>query len=77
MPSVSRPGAIGPSTSNKFLIAQRGRERRKLRRDVFGVLSSRRGDDTNRRIFQSRRYGRAHTATERLVHVPVTGVRYV
>jgi hypothetical protein len=45
--------------------------------NVFWISGSRRGDDANRRIFQSRCYGRAHTDTERLVHVKVTGVRYV
>jgi len=35
-------------------------------------LSSRRGDDANRRAFQSRRYGRIHSSTERGVHVEVT-----
>jgi len=42
--------------------------------DVFGVLSSRRGDDTNRRILQSCKYGLAHTGTECVVHVSMTGV---
>jgi hypothetical protein len=30
--------------------------------DVFGLLRSRRGDDTNRSTFQPCCYGRAHTA---------------
>ena len=40
--------------------------------DVFWTLSSGRCDDTNRRAFQSRRYGQTHTVTERRVHVEVT-----
>jgi len=45
--------------------------------DVFGVLGSRRCDDTNRRILQARCYGHTHTGAESVVHIPVTGVRYV
>jgi hypothetical protein len=41
-------------------------------RDVSRVLSSRRSDDTNRRTFQSRCYGRMHSGTERRVHLAVT-----
>src|SRR5215472_2307121 len=42
--------------------------------DVFGILSSRCGDDTSRRILQSRCYSNTHTGTECYVHVNVTGV---
>ena len=39
-----------------------------ISRSEFGVLSSRRSDDTNRRTFQSRCYGRAHTGAECVIH---------
>ena len=61
----------------KVHIARRGGWLPDLCWDVFGVLSSRRRDDTNRRTFQSRYYGLAHASTECLVHVHVTGVRSV
>ena len=38
-----------------------------LCRNVSGVLSSGRGDDTHRRAFQPSLYGRTHGGTERLV----------
>ena len=43
-----------------------------LCRNVSGVLSSRCGDDTHRRILQPCFYGRAHGGTERIIHA----VRY-
>ena len=46
--------------------------------DVFGLLRSGRRDDADRRTFQPRCYGPAHTGTERLVHGKVTSaVRFV
>jgi hypothetical protein len=66
-----------PTTQLKVHCAQRGAWRPMLWCDVFGLLRSRRRDDADRRTFQSRCYGPAHTGTERLVHVQVTGVRYV
>jgi len=45
--------------------------------DVFRLLGSWRGDDTNRRNFQPGLYGPAHSGTECVIHVEVTGVRYV
>jgi hypothetical protein len=45
--------------------------------NVSRGLCSRRRDDAHRRTFQSCFYGRAHAGTERLIHVPVTGVSYV
>ena len=74
---VNASGNPQAETSNKVLIAQRGRERPKLCCYVLGVLSSRRGDHTYRRSFAPRCDRCAHTGTERLVHVQVTGVRYV
>ena len=46
---------------------------------VFGLLRSRRRDDTNRRTFKARSYGRTHARTECFVHIDVTGaaIRYV
>ena len=45
--------------------------------DVFWIAGPGRGDDTNRSSFQPCFYGHTHTGTECVVHVPVTGVRYV
>jgi hypothetical protein len=42
--------------------------------NVFWISGSRRGDDTNRRAFQPRCYGRMQAGTERRVHVKVTGL---
>ena len=42
--------------------------------DVFGVLSSGRGDDTNRRTFQPRYYRLAHASTECVVHCKVSSM---
>src|SRR6516164_2656319 len=53
-------------------IVQGGGKRRgegSISPSEFGVLSSRRGDDTYRRTFQSLCYGRAHTGTECLIHI--------
>ena len=47
---------------------------RSLVRDVSRVFVSRRGDDASRRAFQPRCYGRMHAATERRVHLEVTGL---
>jgi hypothetical protein len=47
---------------------------RSLVRDVSRVFCSRRGDDASRRAFQPRCCGRMHAATERRVHVKVTGL---
>ena len=41
--------------------------------DVFRLFGSRRGDDTNRRTFQPRCYGRAHAGTECLVNGEMIG----
>jgi len=41
--------------------------------NVFWISGSRRGDDTSRRAFQPRCYGRIHAGTERRVHLEVTG----
>ena len=51
----------------KVHCARRRDQRAMLCRDVSGVLSSRRRDDTYRRAFQARFYRRAHGGTERLV----------
>ena len=58
-------------------LALRGAYRPRLCRDVFGIFDAGRGDNANRRIFQPRIYGSAHTGTERRVHLEMTGVRYV
>ena len=53
-------------------IVQGGGKRRgegSISPSEFGVLSSRRGDDTYRRTFQSLCYGCAHTGTECLIHI--------
>ncbi len=42
-----------------------------LCRNVSGVFGSRRGDDTNRRTFQPRRYGRT---PECVIHVEIIGM---
>jgi hypothetical protein len=68
---VNASGNPQAETSNKVLIAQRGRERPKLCCYVLGVLSSRRGGHTYRRSFAPRCDRCAHTGTERLVHVQV------
>src|SRR6516164_8054696 len=53
-------------------IVQGGGKRRgegSISPSEFGVLSSRRRDDTYRRTFQSLCYGCAHTGTECLIHI--------
>ena len=49
--------------------ALRGDQRRGLGCEVSGIFSSRRADNTNRRILQPRCYGRAHAVTECIVAV--------
>ena len=58
-------------------IALRRDQRPGLCWDVSGIFSSGRRDDTNRRTFEPRCYGHTHAGTECLVHVEVTGIRYV
>ena len=55
----------------KVHIALRGGQRPVLCWDVFGLSGPWRGDDTNRRTFQSRCYGRTHAGTECVIHVEV------
>src|SRR5436190_14364296 len=51
----------------KVHTALRGDQRPGLGCEVFGIFSSRRRDDTYRRVFQSPCYGRVHAVTECIV----------
>jgi hypothetical protein len=58
------------------LIVQGGgklREERTISSSEFGVISPWRRVDANRRTFQARCYGLAHSETECVIPVPVTG----
>jgi hypothetical protein len=75
---ISKVLHVAPTTQLKVHCAQRGAWRPMLWCDVFGLLRSGRRDDADRRTFQPRCYGPAHTGTERLVHGKVTSaVRFV
>jgi hypothetical protein len=63
----------GMSAFSSPLVA-RAMISRSLVQDVSRVFGSGRRDDTNRRAFQPRCYGRMHAGTESRVHVKVTGL---